>query len=123
MEVFGAWPAKAVVEKDVFRGGAGPLISADDVGDIHEMVIDDVGEVVGGKSVGLEEDLVIDIGPRMGEPTLDLVVVAALSGEGDLEADGKGLPFSGFDFGFGEVAVASIVAASLPELAHLSQLF
>ena len=43
------------------KGGTGqPLLTADDVGDLHEVVIDDVGQVVGGEFVGtLVEYLVI----------------------------------------------------------------
>ena len=29
---------------------------------LHEVVVDDVGEVVGGEAVGLHEDLVVDVG-------------------------------------------------------------
>ena len=42
-------------------GGGDPLFGADDVGDLHEVVVDYVGEVVGGVAVGFEEDLVVDV--------------------------------------------------------------
>ncbi len=58
----GALPAEGLVEEDVLGGGGDPLFGADDVGDAHEVVVDDVGEVVGGEAVGLHEDLVVDVG-------------------------------------------------------------
>ena len=54
-------PAEGLVEQHVLGGGGDPLFGADDVGDAHEVVIDDVGEVVGGEAVGLEQDLVVDV--------------------------------------------------------------
>ena len=57
----GALPAEGLVEQDVLGGGGDPLLGADDVGDLHEVVVDDVGEVVGGEAVGLEQDLVVDV--------------------------------------------------------------
>ena len=54
-------PAEGFVEEDVLGGGGDPFFGADDVGDVHEVVIDDVGEVIGGEAVGLHEDLVVDV--------------------------------------------------------------
>ena len=54
-------PAEGFVEEDVLGGGGDPLFGADDVGDLHEVVVDDVGEVVGGEAVGLHEDLIVDV--------------------------------------------------------------
>ena len=48
-------PPEGLVEEDVFRGRGDPFLGADDVGDAHEVVVDDVGEVVGGKAVGLHK--------------------------------------------------------------------
>ena len=64
-----AWelPAEGLVEQDVFGGGGDPLFGADDVGDLHEVVVDDIGEVVGGEAVGLHEDLVVDVGVLEGD--------------------------------------------------------
>ena len=58
---FGLLPAEGLVEQDVLGGGGDPFLGADDVGDLHQVVVDDVGEVVGGEAVGLHEDLVVDV--------------------------------------------------------------
>ena len=55
----GRFPSKGGVHLDVFGGGDEPFGSSDDVGDFHELVVDDVGEVVGGKSVPLPDDEVV----------------------------------------------------------------
>ena len=45
-------PTESTVEQHV-KGCAGqPLLSADDVGHLHQMVVNDVGQVVGGQLVG-----------------------------------------------------------------------
>ncbi len=69
----GDLPAEGFVEQDVLGGGGDPLFGADDVGDVHEVVVDDVGEVVGGEAVGLHEDLVVDVGVLEGDVAAELV--------------------------------------------------
>ena len=69
----GQLPAEGVVEEDVLGGGGDPLLGADDVGDLHEVVVDYVGEVVGGVAVGLEEDLVVDVVVVEGDVAAELV--------------------------------------------------
>ena len=69
----GDLPAEGFVEQDVLGGGGDPLFGADDVGDVHEVIVDDVGEVVGGKAVGLHEDLVVDVGVLEGDVAAELV--------------------------------------------------
>ena len=46
-------PAEGLVEQDVFRRGSDELRTAHDVRDVHEMVVDDVGEVVRRHAVAL----------------------------------------------------------------------
>ena len=57
-------PAERLVEPEVLGRGRDPLLGADDVGDAHEVVVDDVGQVVGGQAVALEEHLVVAAGVR-----------------------------------------------------------
>ncbi len=45
-------PAEGVVEEHMFRRRRNPLFGADHVGDLHEVVVDYVGEMVGGVAVG-----------------------------------------------------------------------
>ncbi len=66
-------PAEGIVEQDVFRGGGDPLFGADDVGDLHEVIVDDVGEVIGGEAVGLHEDLIVDVGVLEGDVSAEFV--------------------------------------------------
>ncbi len=76
--------------------GGDPLFGADDVGDAHEVVVDDVGEVVGGEAVGLEQDLVVDVEVIEGDVAAQFVAESRGAGRvqgmrGDFEADGEGL--------------------------------
>ena len=45
-------PAESPVEQVVQRQRRQPLLAADDVRDLHQVVVDDVGKVVGGQRVG-----------------------------------------------------------------------
>ena len=50
-----------LVEQDVLRRRADPLLTAHDVGDAHLVVVDDDGQVVRREAVGLEDDLVVGV--------------------------------------------------------------
>ena len=52
-------PAKSLVEHDMERHRGQPFLATDDMADFHQMVIDDVGQVVGRHTVALEQDLVV----------------------------------------------------------------
>ena len=95
------------------RGGRNPFFAAGDHRRAHEMVVDDVGEVIGRKAVGLEDD---DVGivilefdfaaDRVDEFGLALVV--AFAAEAD---DPRGAGFDTLDtLLVGEVAVPGIDA-------------
>ena len=57
----GIFPAEGAVEQYMQRGRGQPLFAADDVRDEHQVVVDDVGQVVGGQVVGrLVEHLVVE---------------------------------------------------------------
>ena len=86
-------PAEGLVEQHVLGGGRDPLLGADDVGDLHEVVVDDVGEVIGGEAVGLEQDLVVDVVVGEGDGAAQLVAKGCLSLDGDLEADDRRAAF------------------------------
>ena len=65
----------------MFRSGAHPFIAADHVGDLHQMVIDNVCEMIGGKAIRFQQYLIIDIGPRVGDAAFDGIFIDAFSGQ------------------------------------------
>ena len=87
------FPAESLVELHVLGGGRHPFRGSDNVRDIHEVVVDDVGEVVCGHPVGLEKDgvgvgtfVVVDAVGAVLDRTMDLVdeervVVGSLCGQ------------------------------------------
>ena len=87
----GQLPAEGVVEQDVLGGGGDPLFGADDVGDVHEVVVDDVGEVVGGEAVGLHEDLVVDVVVVEGDVAAEFVAEGGGAFGGTLRRMAEGL--------------------------------
>nr|GFC95469.1 hypothetical protein [Tanacetum cinerariifolium] len=57
-------PAQIPVQQHVQRRGGQPLLAPNDVGDVHQVVVHDVGQVVGRHAIRLHQHLVID-GARM----------------------------------------------------------
>lgn len=51
---------EGLLERDVPRRVVEVLLGAHDVGDAHGLIIDDDGEVVGGKAIGLADDEVVE---------------------------------------------------------------
>ena len=54
-------PAEGLVKTVVFGGGGQILVSSHHMGDPHQMVVHHVGEVVGGVSVGFNEDHIVQL--------------------------------------------------------------
>jgi hypothetical protein len=57
-------PAEPVEQQQVLGRRGDPLLAAHDVGDPHEVVVDDHGQVVGREPVGLEQHLVVRVRRR-----------------------------------------------------------
>ena len=53
-------PAQPVVEQQVFRRRRNPLLAADDVADLHQVIVDDDREMIGGEPVRLQQHLVVE---------------------------------------------------------------
>ena len=83
----GSGPAEGPVEEDVLGGGGDPLFGADDVGDAHEVVVDDIGQMIGGEAVGLQQNLVVDVVVGELDVAAELVAEGGFAFDGDLEAD------------------------------------
>jgi hypothetical protein len=61
MGVGRVFPAEGGVKVDVQGRAADPLVGAQDVADLHEVVVDDIGQVIGRQAVGLQQDGVGDL--------------------------------------------------------------
>ena len=82
-------PSEGFVEQVVQGEGGEPLLAADHVGHLHQVVVHDVGQVVGGKFVGLlPEHLIIQRAGVDGDMAADQVVHLHQPVRIDLEADG-----------------------------------
>lgn len=60
MREFWLFPAKCAVQENVFWCGWKPFLASDDVCDFHEVVVDDIREMICWESVGFHENLVVD---------------------------------------------------------------
>ena len=71
VDVGGDGPAKGPVQEVVLGRGGEVFTAPYHVGDTHEMVVDDVGKVIGGQTVPLQEHLVVQIGVVHGDVAVD----------------------------------------------------
>ena len=83
-------PAKGLVEQVVLGRGGEVLVAAQHVGDAHGVVVDDVGEVIGGHAVGLDEDVVVQLGAVHGDVAVEHVVKGGLARLGHVLPDDVG---------------------------------
>jgi hypothetical protein len=61
------------------QGRAGqPLLAADHMGDAHQVVVHDVGQVISGHAITLEEHFVVDVGAVHHHPAANGVLEAHL---------------------------------------------
>ena len=91
MDVSGDLPAEGVVQQVVLGRGGEVLAAAHHMGDAHEMVVDDVGEVVGGQAVALQQYLVVQGAVLHGDVAEHGVVEGGGALLGDALADDVGL--------------------------------
>ncbi len=84
-------PAERLVKEDMQGGRGEPFLSADDMADLHQMVIDDVGQMVGGEVVGaLVQHLVVKDAGADGDLSADEVVDLHVAARLDEETDNIG---------------------------------
>ena len=61
VHIGGHFPAKGLIEQ-IILGSRGQILAAPDhMGDAHQVVVDDIGEVIGGQAVPLDEHLVVQV--------------------------------------------------------------
>ena len=80
-------PAERLVQEDVFRRRGDELRAAHDVRDAHEMVVDDVREVVRRHAVAFEEHLVFELAVRDRDGAVEDVLIRRLAALRHLLAD------------------------------------
>ena len=83
VDIGGNFPTKCLVQQIVLGSRGEILAAAHHMGDTHQMVIDDVGEVVGGQTVALQKHLIVQRGVFHSNIAEDSIVEggAALCGD------------------------------------------
>ena len=95
-------PAEGFVEKIVLGRRGEILAAAHDVGNAHEMVVDDICKVIRGKTVGLQEHLILELLVFDRNVAERHVVERGCALLRDALADDKGLSSSDSRFCFGK---------------------
>ncbi len=83
-------PPEGLVQEDVLRNAGEPFFSAYDVGNLHEVVVHDTREMIGGESVGLYQNLIVDDGIVDSDPVAHDIIKDGLSLFGISQSDDKG---------------------------------
>jgi len=127
MDVDGLLPAESIVQQVVLRRRGQILAAADDMGNAHQVVVHDVRKVVGRHTVGLDQNLVVQLPDIDLDMTVDNIVKARHAAFGDLLADDIGLARGqlGGNFLGGQMAAVAVVvghfARSALGLVHFVQ--
>ena len=61
VDVGGDLPAEGLIQQVVLGGGGEVFAAPHHMGNVHQVVVDDVGKIVGGVAVRLEEHLILDL--------------------------------------------------------------
>lgn len=101
MDEVGRGEAEIGVEQDVLRRRRHPLLTADDVADLHLGIVDDIGEVIGRHPVRLDEHLHVDARPRHRHRAIDAVGEVAAAVARDFHAQHMRLAFGDATLGLG----------------------
>ena len=91
MDVGGNLPAEGLVEQVVLGGGGEILAAPHHMGDAHQVVVDHVGEVIGGQAVPFQQHLVVQGLVLHGDVAENGVVEGGGALVGDALADDVGL--------------------------------
>ena len=127
VDVDGLLPAERIVQQVVLRRRGQILAAADDMGNAHQVVVHDVRKVVGRHTVGLDQNLVVQLLDIDLDMTVDNIVKARHAALGDLLADDIRLARGqlGGNFLGGQVAAVAVVvghfARSALGLVHFVQ--
>ena len=87
----GFGPAEGLVKHHMEWGRGQPFLATDDVGDLHQVVVNDIGQVVGGHAVALEEHFVVEQTAVHGDIATNKVVDSDVNVVRELEAHHVGL--------------------------------
>ncbi len=108
-------PAEIAIEQNVLGHRCQPLFAARHMGDLHQMVVDDICHVIGRHAVGLDQHLHVDRFPRDRDIAIDAVMEIAGAFGRDLHAhDGRLARFHlGGDFFRLQVKAKTVIARRL----------
>ena len=107
-------PAESLIEQVVLGGRGEILTAADYMGDAHEMVVHNVGKVIGGEAVSLQQDLIVQGAVFHRDGAIDYIVEGGSAFQRHLLTDYIG--FAGIQLGLnllgGEVAAVAVILGS-----------
>ena len=104
---------QSLVKQDVAWGTRQPLVCSKDVGDLHQVIVNYISQMIGRISVRLEEDKVVQGAVIEGHFSLNQVVEAGRSLKRGLEPNywGDVLSFQFVPLLLAQVATAAVVGA------------
>ena len=91
VDIYRHLPAEGIIQAHILRGGRQILVAPHHMGDIHSMVIHHIGKIVGGETVRLNQDHIVQLAILHCDITIQLIVKSGSSLIGDILADHKRL--------------------------------
>ena len=85
-------PAESLINTVILRRGGKVFVSSYHMGDPHQMVVHNVGEVIGGVSVGFDQDQILHLLIIDRDITVDHIMESGCSLCGHIETDHMGFP-------------------------------
>ena len=113
VDVGGDLPAEGLIQQVVLGGGGEVFAAPHHMGNVHQVVVDDVGKIVGGVAVRLEEHLVLDLLVLDGDGAEHRVLKGGRARQGHLLADdvGRARLQQPLDLLGGQVPAVAVIAA------------
>ena len=81
------FPAKCLIQTIVLRRGCKVFIPAHNMCDLHQMIVDHIGKVIGRESVRLDQDHIVQLIIRNCNISVNLVMECGRSLSRDIQAD------------------------------------
>ena len=79
-------PAESFIEQIVFRSGSQILASSDNMGYAHEVIVYNIGEIIGGQVVAFQKDHIIERAVFNRYVTVNLIVKRCGAASGRLHS-------------------------------------
>ena len=123
VDIFRFFPSKCMIQTGILRCGGEIFITSYHMGDSHQMIVDDIGKIVGWVSVGFDQDHIVQLFIWLGDITVNLIVESGFAFIRNVGADHKWFARCqiGFNLFLGQVEAVLVIGTDLLAAHNLLQ--